>query len=93
MMDKELQLRSLCIDIMKIDHVSCEYDDYSACRYKHELILELDKLDKHTAIRLLMHVLDVKSLVSMSPIDGNPFLDMSDFRYLKSALNSNEPIL
>jgi hypothetical protein len=77
-------LQKIAHSIMDIDHYGCQADNIHKCEQKHRAIISLDKLDKHEAVRLLMHVIEVQQLrlinVDITPDPKNPFVDMQEFR-------------
>jgi hypothetical protein len=94
-MANKAQLIEIANMILSIDHVGVQVDDIHHCEHKHQTIMALDKLDKHEAIRLLMHVIHVQQLqlagaaVKHDPL--NPFKDMVDFKYIHRYLKENSP--
>lgn len=90
------ELKEIVNKVMALNHVGIQCDNIHNCEEKHQVILSLDKLDKHEAIRLLMHVIHVQQLqlagatVILDP--ENPFLDMSKFEYIAEYVQkSNSP--
>ena len=71
---------------MVLDHMGVQCDNIHYCEEMHQTIRELDKMDKHEAIRLLMHVIHVQQLQLIgAKIDydiENPFRDMVSFDYI-----------
>ena len=80
------ELRVIANSIMALNHVRIQCDDIHNCEEKHQAILSLDKLDKHEAIRLLVHVIHVQQLqlagatVILDP--ENPFQNMTNFEHI-----------
>lgn len=95
MENREENLRKIANMVMNIDHVGAQCDDMHSCEHMHQTILALDKLDRHDAVRLLMHVIHVQQLQiadSTIKIDPtNPFGDMVHFNNIEFYVNSNSP--
>jgi hypothetical protein len=89
------KLRDIVFNILEIDHIACQCDDIHACNFKHQVILSLDKLNKHDVIRLLMHVIEVQQLslanAEIKLDESNPFKDMDKFNYISSIIKTNSP--
>jgi hypothetical protein len=87
-----MELQDLCKRIMGLDHMGVQCDNIHYCEEMHQTIRELDKMDKHEAIRLLMHVIHVQQLqlvgAEVKYDEQNPFLDMVKFDYIKVYINS-----
>jgi hypothetical protein len=81
--------------IMDIDHVGVQCDDIHKCEQKHQAILAVDKLDKHEAIRLLVHVIHVQQLqlanAKIEFDEENPFKDMVNFNHIDNYVSCNSP--
>lgn len=94
-MTKKEEYQKIANMVMNIDHVGVQCDDIHRCEEKHQAILALDKLDKHEAIRLLVHVIHVQQLkLSNSKIEysqSSPFNDMDRFDHIENYVNSNDP--
>jgi hypothetical protein len=94
-MKRKEELQHIANTIMSIDHVGVECDNIFKCEEKHQAILTLDKLDKHDAIRLLMHVIHVQQLqLAGAKIEYdvfNPFIGMEKFEYIEDVLKCNSP--
>ena len=94
-MKKKEEFQKIANMVMGINHVAVQCDDIHKCEEKHQAILALDKLDKHEAIRLLVHVIHVQQLklagakIELDP--ENPFKDMDDFEHIDSYINCNSP--
>ena len=93
-MNKE-ELQRIANSVMSINHVGVQCDDIHHCENMHITILALDKLDKHEAIRLLIHVIHVQQLqlanAKIELDETNPFKDMSNFDYVDSFVRSYSP--
>lgn len=85
-MNNEMKLQDLCKRIMDLNHIGIQSDDVYYCEEMHQTIKELDRMDKHEAIRLLMHVIHVQQLqLTDAKIEydiNNPFRDMVNFDYI-----------
>jgi len=81
--------------VMGINHVGVQGDDPMYCEHKHQAILQLDKMDKNDAIRLLVHIIHVQQLqivdAEIKYTDDNPFRDMINFEHVEEALKCNSP--
>ncbi len=88
-------LKQIANMIMAIDHVGMQADDIYKCEHGHQAILALDKLDKHVAVRLLMHIIHVQQLqlcdANIEYSQTNPFKDMVNFDYIDSYIKGNSP--
>ncbi len=88
-------LKKIANMIMNIDHVGMQCDDIHKCEQEHQAILALDKLERHVAVRLLMHVIHVQQLqLACAKIEydtNNPFKDMVNFDYIDSYIKCNSP--
>lgn len=88
----ESKLKEIAIRTLSIDHFAIQVDDQHECEAKERLLDDLDKLDRYDAVRLLMHVMHVQSLIAKGIEIGftqnNPFANMADFnsigRYVKN---------
>jgi hypothetical protein len=91
------ELQSLCKSIMMINHEGVQCDDIHNCEYAHQLILKLDKMEHHDAIRLLMHIIEVQNLqyagAKIEFDEENPFKDMDKFLYIDEVLKCNSPTM
>ena len=92
----EKELKRIAKNIMVIDHVAVQCDNIHDCEFKHQTILELDKLNKYEAIRLLMHVIHVQQLeLAGAKIEydkENPFIGMNEFNYISEYVHKcNSP--
>jgi hypothetical protein len=94
-MTKKEDYQKIANMIMDIDHVGVQCDDIHKCEQKHQAILAVDKLDKHEAIRLLVHVIHVQQLqlanAKIEFDETNPFKDMVDFDNIDSYVSCNSP--
>jgi hypothetical protein len=90
------KLQRIAKSVMTINHVGVQCDDIHHCENKHQTILALDKLDKHEAIRLLVHVIHVQQLqLAGAKIEfdaTNPFKDMVNFNHIDSYVSCNSPV-
>lgn len=81
--------------VMSIDHIGVQCDNIHKCEEKHHVILTLDKLEKHDAIRLLIHVIHVQQLqLAGAKIEydiDNPFKDMVNFKFIDDYVKCNSP--
>lgn len=77
---------------MRLDHMGVQCDDIHRCEEMHQTIRAIDKMDKHEAIRLLMHVIHVQQLqlvgAKIEYDAENPFKDMVDFKYITDNVKS-----
>jgi hypothetical protein len=89
------KLQKVAKQVMNIDHIGVQCDDIHCCEFKHQTILELDKLDKYQAIRLLVHVIHVQQLQLVGATvefdKHNPFKDMVELAHIDSYVSSNSP--
>ena len=89
------QLKKMANMVMDIDHMGVQCDNIHKCEEKHQAILQLDKLDRYDAVRLLMHIIEVQNLQLVgAKIDYdylNPFQDMVYFEGVETYVNSNSP--
>ena len=96
MMNKE-KLQLIAKSVMSINHVGVQCDDIHHCENTHQTILALDKLDKHEAIRLLVHVIHVQQLqlanAKIEFDESNTFKDMVNFNNIDSYVRSYSPDL
>jgi hypothetical protein len=87
------ELQQIANMVMSIDHIGVQSDDIHKCEQKHQAILAIDKMDKHEAIRLLMHIIHVQQLqLAFSKIEfdeSNPFKDMVNFKHIDSYIKCN----
>ena len=90
------ELRAIANKVMALNHVGIQCDHIHLCEEKHQLILSLDKLDKHEAIRLLMHIIHVQQLqlagatIVLDP--ENPFQDMLNLSHITDYVQEcNDP--
>lgn len=94
-MTKKEQYQKIAKSVMAINHMGVQCDNIHDCENKHITILALDKLDKHEAIRLLIHVIHVQQLqlvgAKIEYDEENPFNDMDDFEHITSYVSSNSP--
>jgi hypothetical protein len=94
-MIKKEEYQKIAKQVIDIDHVGVQCDDIHKCEQKHQAILAVDKLDKHEAIRLLVHVIHVQQLqLANAKIEfdqQNPFKDMVNFDYIDSYVSDNSP--
>ncbi len=94
-MTSKADLKRVANMVMNIDHVGVQCDNLFKCEEKHQAILALDKLDKHEAVRLLVHVIHVQQLqLANAKIEydpTNPFKDMVNFDCIDSYVKSNSP--
>jgi hypothetical protein len=94
-MTPKKELQRIAKMVMSIDHVGVQCDDIHKCEQKHQAILAVDKLKKHEAIRLLMHVIHVQQLqlynAKIEIDESNPFSDMVNFEYIDNYVYSNSP--
>ena len=92
-MTKKENYQKIANMIIGIDHVGVQCDDIHKCEQKHQAILAIDKLDKHEAIRLLVHVIHVQQLQLVNAkieFDvENPFKDMVDFNHIEEYVKCN----
>lgn len=95
MEDMEDVLKDLCKQIMGLDHMGVECDNIHYCEEMHQTIRLLDKMDKHEAIRLLMHVIHVQQLqlvgAKIEYHNENPFTDMVNFDYMDNTVKCFSP--
>jgi hypothetical protein len=93
-MTSKEQLQKLAMTVMSLDHMGIQCDIH-CCEQKHQAILALDKLDKHDAIRLLIHVIHVQQLqlvgAKIEFDESNPFKDMVMFEHIRSYVSLNSP--
>lgn len=93
-MNKE-ELQVLAKRIMDIDHVGCQSDDVHENENKHQIILELDKMDKFDVVRFLMHIIEVQQLqicdAEIRYTENNPFRNMVNFEHISEYLKNNSP--
>jgi hypothetical protein len=89
------ELQKIASMVMGIDHIGVQCDDVHRCEEKHQAILAIDKLDKHDAIRLLVHIIHVQQLqLAGAKIvfdEENPFRDMVNFNHIDQYVRSNSP--
>lgn len=89
------ELKEIANMVMNIDHIGIQCDDIHMCEQKHQTILVLDKMDKHTAIRLLIHVIHVQQLqlanAKIEYDETNPFKDMINFNHISEYVKCNSP--
>jgi hypothetical protein len=89
------ELQQIANMVMSIDHIGVQSDDIHKCEQKHQAILAIDKMDKHDAIRLLMHIIHVQQLqLAFAKIEfdeTNPFKDMVNFKHIDSYISCNSP--
>lgn len=82
---------------MDINHVAVQCDDIHANEFLHQVILNLDKLDRYTSVRLLIHVIHVQQLqlanAEIRYDNDNPFKNMTDFEYIDSVVKNYSPIM
>lgn len=90
---EKTELQKIANEIMNLDHFGIQCDDIHRCEIKHQLILKLDKMSNHTAIRLLMHVIHVQQLqlleADIEYDNNNPFKDMVNFEHIDVYVNQN----
>jgi hypothetical protein len=88
-------LQKIAQMIVTIDHAAVQCDHIHACEHKHQATLELDKLDRHEAIRLCMHVIHVQQLqlvgAKIEYDEQNPFRRMQDFEFIGEYVKNNSP--
>ena len=88
-------LKDLCKDIYSLDHVAIQCDDVHECQRMHNVIMTLDNMDRHEAVRLLMHVIHVQQLqIANAEIvydTTNPFVDMTQFNHIEQYVKSYTP--
>lgn len=81
-----MELKELCKKIMELNHMGVQSDHIHYCEEMHQTIRLLNKMDKHEAIRLLMHVIHVQQLqlvgAKIEFDNENPFRDMVNFDYI-----------
>ena len=91
------ELQNIAYMVMNINHVGVQCDNIHICEQKHQTILELDKMDKHEAIRLLIHVIHVQQLqivdAKIEYSEDNPFRDMVNFAYIDDDVKCNSPTM
>ena len=89
------KLQKLAMMVMSLDHMGVQCDNIHCCEQKHQTILALDKLDKHEAIRLLIHVIHVQQLqligAKIEFDESNPFMNMVMFEHIRSYVSLNSP--
>lgn len=89
------ELKIIARGVMKINHVAIECGDPLENENLHLLILKIDKLARHEAVRLLTYIIHVQQLqlagakIVYDP--KNPFRDMINFEYLDSNIKSYPP--
>jgi hypothetical protein len=91
----EGSLKDLCKRIMGLNHMGVQSNHIHYCEQMHETILELDKLSKHEAVRLLMHVIHVQQLqlegARLEYDPQNPFRDMVNFTHIDEYVKHFSP--
>ena len=94
MTNKE-NLQRIAKMVINIDHVGSQCDDIHHCEYKHQTILELDKLDRYVAVRLLISVIEAQQLslcgAKIELDNENPFRDMIEFNFIDMHVECNSP--
>jgi hypothetical protein len=90
-----MELKDLCKRIMALDHIGVQCDHIHKCEEMHQTIRELDKMDRHEAVRLLMHVIHVQQLqlvgAKIEYDNQNPFNDMVNFDYINDYVKNFSP--
>lgn len=88
-------LKELAGKIMQINDMGIQCDNIHDCEFRHQIIREINKLDKYEAIRLLMHVLHVQNLsyagANIEYDKDNPFMNMADFAHVDSYVKGHNP--
>jgi hypothetical protein len=96
-MGKKEEYQRIANMIMDIDHVGVQCDDIHKNEHMHQTILATDKLDKHEAIRLLFHVIQVQQLqlanAKIEFDEENPFNHMVNFKYIEYSISANSPYM
>jgi len=87
-----MKAQDLCKKIMGLNHMGVQFDNIHNCEEMHQTIRLLDKMDRHEAVRLLMHVIHAQQLQLVSAEikydEQNPFKDMVNFDYVEGILNN-----
>ena len=87
-----MKAQDLCKKIMGLNNIGVQCDNIHDCEEMHQTIRLVDKMDRHEAVRLLMHVIHVQQLQLVSAEikydEQNPFKDMVNFNYVESILNN-----
>lgn len=93
--NNKLEFQKIANMVMNIDHIGVQCDDIHKCEDMHQTILTLDKLEKHDAIRLLVHVIHVQQLqLANAEIEYdiyNPFKEMVNFDCIDHYVKCNSP--
>lgn len=93
----EISPKELCKKILTINHIGVQCDNIHDCEEMHQTIKLLDNMDKHDAIRLLMHVIHVQELqligADVKYDEENPFKDMVEFECMETYIKSFSPNL
>ena len=88
-------LQTMAQMVMEINHVGVQTDEPNYCFHKHEVIMRLDKMDRHEAVRLLIHVIHVQQLqlagAKIEYDETNPFEDMVKFEHISENVKCNSP--
>lgn len=94
-MTKKENLQKIANTVMYIDHVGVQCDDIHECEKMHQVILEIDKLDKHEAIRLLVHIIHAQQLLlagaDINLDKTNPFKNMVSFDCIEDYVRGYSP--
>lgn len=94
-MSTKKELQKIAKMVMDINHMGVQCDNIFDCEQKHQTILELDKIDRFEAIRLLVHVIHVQQLqligAKIELDEQNPFKDMVNFDYIDTYVKNNSP--
>ena len=89
------EMQDLAKKIMSLNHVGIQCDDIHYCEEMHQTLRLIDRMERHDAVRLLMHVIQVQQLqlvgANIEYEENNPFKDMVNFDYIDSDVKCYSP--
>ena len=86
------EMQDLAKKVMSLNHIGIQSDNIHYCEEMHQTLRELDKMERHDAVRLLMQVIHVQQLqlagAKLEYNEHNPFKDMVNFNNIDSYVKS-----